>query len=251
LSFIVGICFTQGAATRVAFTVDDALARGLKKYWGTVALSMYSLFMATTGGEDWIDMAGILHDVHPLYCAVFMLYISFHTCVIANTITSLFVDSSLSQSGKDVKATVLNELEKKDDYIKLLREWFMELDADGSGQITHEEFVAHCEDAKMTWFCVQLDIDIFDVSQMFELCSDGGKQHVDLETFVVACIRLKGAAKSSDLVELLHRVTRKFTEFDHQFAAMKTRQRRMCVALDTLCAPNPFTSLPAHLPILS
>jgi len=42
------------------------------------------------------------------------------------------------------------------------------------------------------------------MQQFFNLLSSNGNKPVDLETFVVGCIKLKGAAKSMDLMDLVY-----------------------------------------------
>merc|ERR1719265_1268164 len=53
-------------------------------------------------------------------------------------------------------------------------------------------------------FAQSLEIDTSDTKQFFCILSDHGKRTVDIETFVVGCIKLKGQAKSMDLMDLVY-----------------------------------------------
>eukprot|EP00747_Dinoflagellata_sp_TGD_P202882 gnl/TRDRNA2_/TRDRNA2_76468_c1_seq1.p1 gnl/TRDRNA2_/TRDRNA2_76468_c1~~gnl/TRDRNA2_/TRDRNA2_76468_c1_seq1.p1 ORF type:complete len:144 (-),score=39.24 gnl/TRDRNA2_/TRDRNA2_76468_c1_seq1:62-433(-) len=59
-------------------------------------------------------------------------------------------------------------------------------------------------DEQLEAFANSLYIDTQDLEQVFALLSNEGKNSVDIDAFVVGCIRLKGAAKSSDVNALLH-----------------------------------------------
>merc|ERR1712050_69807 len=75
---------------------------------------------------------------------------------------------------------------------------------DGSGDISEDEFCRHLKDPEMVAFASSLEIEVVDVAQFFNIISGNGKYPVDVETFVVGCIKLKGLAKSIDLLGLIH-----------------------------------------------
>merc|ERR1712217_592270 len=66
-------------------------------------------------------------------------------------------------------------------------------------------------------FAKSLEIDITDAKQFFLILSGNGRRTVDIETFVVGCIKLKGTAKSMDLMDLMYshkRAATKQAEFN-------------------------------------
>ena len=77
----------------------------------------------------------------------------------------------------------------------------------------------HMEDPALQAFATSLEIEVNDLEQFFSILSSGGKRQVDLESFVVACIKMRGSARSMDLFDLLlaHRDesedTRKFEHY--------------------------------------
>merc|ERR1712160_76935 len=79
----------------------------------------------------------------------------------------------------------------------------MTIDSDNSGSITYDEFIIALEDPSMVSFALEMGIDLPDIKQFFAVLSSNGQRGVDLETFVVGCIKLKGAAKSMDLMDLV------------------------------------------------
>merc|ERR1719220_750885 len=96
------------------------------------------------------------------------------------------------------------EMEKKDDYIKRLQVFFTDMDENSDGLISLDEFVRHVDHPEVIAFANALEIDALDAKLFFQVLSDNGKRNIDLETFVVGCIKLKGAAKSMDLLNFYY-----------------------------------------------
>merc|ERR1719240_368503 len=61
----------------------------------------------------------------------------------------------------------------------------------------------HINDPKMIAFATELDVEPVDLEHFFMELSGNGKNDIDLETFVVGTIKLRGYAKSSDMMESL------------------------------------------------
>ena len=102
--------------------------------------------------------------------------------------------------------------------VRMLKDWFGTIDSDCSGSITYDEFVVALEDPSMVSFALEMGIDLPDIKQFFSVLSSNGQRGVDLDTFVVGCIKLKGAAKSMDLMDLV---------FAHRHALNKGYRHRL------------------------
>merc|ERR1711944_97085 len=68
------------------------------------------------------------------------------------------------------------------------------------------------KDPMVALFSEQLGIESQDLEEFFNVLSDYGEHPVDLETFVVGCIKMRGMAKSIDMVETIINVQRGFRE---------------------------------------
>lgn len=205
VSFMFGIAFVQAALAFLQRDLgSDATQERLRTHWGSVLTAMFSLFMATSGGDDWKDMSLSMADVGDGFFILFLIYIGFYGCVLTNTLTSLFVEASLASAERDGEQLIQTELERKDQYVQLLRKWYSNIDEDGSGNLEFQEFKSHLTDPEMVEFTTAMDIDLTDAKHFFDVLSDYGKRQVDLETFVIGCTKLKGLAKSMDLMDLLN-----------------------------------------------
>eukprot|EP00929_Paragymnodinium_shiwhaense_P096628 TRINITY_DN58275_c0_g1_i1.p1 TRINITY_DN58275_c0_g1~~TRINITY_DN58275_c0_g1_i1.p1 ORF type:complete len:686 (-),score=165.63 TRINITY_DN58275_c0_g1_i1:286-2343(-) len=205
-SFMVGVCFLQ-ATTNHLIDQKHRLAPAdiaqLMHRWGSCKNCMLSLFKSVTNGADWEAVADVLQDMGFLYYFLFLFFILFFTCVVTNTLTSLFVETTMMNAEKDQAYATQNALENSNKYIAKLKNWFEDLDDDGSGLVSYEEFVAALEDQEAVAFASTLEIEITDLKQFFSILSKGGTKDVDVETFVVGCIKMRGNARSMDLVSLI------------------------------------------------
>merc|ERR1712217_125071 len=112
----------------------------LLSIWGSVPLSMLALYKASTNGDDWSVIGDVLMNVGMGYYFIFLAYIAFYTCVVTNTITSLFIETTMAYAEKDTQHVITDKLERKDEYVKKLKLWFCAIDNDCTGAITYDQF---------------------------------------------------------------------------------------------------------------
>merc|ERR1712032_204189 len=95
------------------------------------------------------------------------------------------------------------------------------VDHQGSDCMTLEEFLVLAADEKTIAWAQSLDLDLRDAASFFEVLSENGAGTVDPETFVEGCIKLKGNARSLDLISLAHQHDRLMTLCEQQFRAIR------------------------------
>jgi len=189
--------------------------QGIDKYWSSVGTSMLSLYLVSTGGDDWAYVAEPLWEVGLPFYILFMVYVAFFLFVVVNTLTSLFVELTIASSDQDTQMAIQLEMEKKDFYVKQLQAFYDKMDDNDDGSITYDEFCTHINDPEVRAFASSLDIEVIDAKQFFLILSNHGTRPIDLETFVVGCIKLRGVAKSMDLMDLM---------FAHKRAVIEHKQ---------------------------
>lgn len=209
IMFMFGICFVQATAQYLIENHDDEATSQLRAkalhYWGSIALSIRSLWTATTGGDDWQVMASVLQEMGVLYYLLFVSYVGFFLFVVTNVLTSLFIDAAVQYAERDQHQVIQAQLAQKKQYSQRIIQLYKQMDRDQDGQISQEEFNSNIKDERLTAFAASLDIDTVDLQQFFAILSSGGTRKVDLDTFVVGCIKLRGSAKAMDLIELMLR----------------------------------------------
>jgi len=200
---LFSLVFVQACADAMADGISAEKADLILRYFATVELGMGTLFLSSTGGIDWEVVANVLADVGSFYYMFFCLYIAFFLCVLMNTITALFVESTFTTANKDHQYNITSVLEKKVEYVESLKLLFAESDLDGDGMVSDKEFRSKIADPKMHAFAESLGIEISDASGFFRILTEGGTTNIDLDAFVDSCIRMKGQAQSIDLQDLI------------------------------------------------
>lgn len=202
-TYLFGIAILQRCTSVLESNEVDEMARaGIDELWSSVPQAMLSLFMAGTSGDSWRVLADPLRRSDPIAYVVFLVYLAFFIFVITNTLTSLYVESSHQCALHDEHAMVQEELEKKESHIQNLRFFFNALDTDASGDVSLSEFTAQMASPQLNAFVASLGIEILDAKECFEVLSWGGTVPVDLEAFVVGCIKMKGQARSLDMMTM-------------------------------------------------
>lgn len=203
VSYVVSVCFVNACMGYLkglspSERVDE---KDIYEYWGSIGTSMLSLFQSCTGGVDWEAIAHPLWNVGIWVYFLFNVYVAFFMFVITNTLTSIFIDTVMTSSAKDENMMVQQELEKQEVYIARLEGFFNELDTDKDGLVSYEQFREHCDNPEWHALAASLDIDVTDAKQCFFNLAHGTGE-IDLKTWVVGCIKMKGVARSLDLLSL-------------------------------------------------
>ena len=100
---------------------------------------------------------------------------------------------------------IQDEIKKKREYVDMVRSMFVSIDKADEGKISWETFFHSLHEPNMLAFLSRLELDVLDVAQFFEILSDDGQCLVDMDTFVMGCIKMRGSAKSMDLLGLINK----------------------------------------------
>lgn len=194
--FIFAVCFVQSTTellSRDASEADAAMLRardGARIYWSNIGKAILSLFFASTGGDDWAIIAEPLYTCGAHIYGFFIFYIAIFYFVITNSVTGLIVDSFMAVATKDEETIIAEQISKKKEHMARLVKLFESMHSDGSQEVTLQEFVKHLADPRIEAFAASLEIETEDLEQFFSILSGAGRRTVDLETFVVGCIKL-------------------------------------------------------------
>lgn len=221
ITFLFGLFFVQACVVEMAVpssksSIDSQSRDAIVQYWASVQVAMNSLFLAGTGGDSWRYMAEPLLTVSPLVYGGFLIYIVFFLFVIANTLTSLFIDSYIDSSAKDDTMLIQAQKDKRREIIERAVKISREVDKDESGIIDASEFDAVCNNPELTALMDSLAVDPGNVREFFDMVSQGGQRPVTIAQFVHGCMKIRGPARSVDLVvviELLHLLEAAHSDF--------------------------------------
>eukprot|EP00928_Gymnodinium_smaydae_P033970 TRINITY_DN24187_c0_g1_i2.p1 TRINITY_DN24187_c0_g1~~TRINITY_DN24187_c0_g1_i2.p1 ORF type:complete len:497 (-),score=90.34 TRINITY_DN24187_c0_g1_i2:97-1587(-) len=202
--FLVAIVVLNGIADHIEVTPQvDSIVEAARTYFSSVPMTMTSLFMCISGGQDWWEMGGPMLELHLFYGCIFALYIAITLYGILNIITGFFVESALEITRSDRDLLVQSAIKHEDLYIQSLRKLFDEFDKDGSGTISFPEFQDYLKMRHVQAYFKSLGLDATDAIMLFLILDADGTGEISLNEFVQGCYRIKGEAKNVDIAGMM------------------------------------------------
>lgn len=170
--------------------------------YGSLSITLYSLFKSISGGVDWGVLCDPLVEENAIWGMVFALYISFAVFCVLNIVTAVFVDHA-NQICHD------EDLRNHKKFLLELRKVFMKADADGCGNLDYQEFANYLEDEQVQSYFRKLDLDVDTIGprNLFNLLDAEDNGQIDADTFLHGVLKLKGSARSFDMFRLHREVT--------------------------------------------
>lgn len=201
--YMFAVCFTEAAkAQLIAGGMSAEGEAGLDKYWGSLPRSSITLFMIITGGISWeVPYDALLHT-HLLYNTLLLSYICLVVFTMLNVITGLCTEFAIDSVATDKEHVIQEQLLNMEKLKKEFASLFGSLDADGSGEITVAEFMGMFQDEEFQAYLSHLNISVFSAFDLFCLLDTNDSGSVSVEEFVGGCMRLKGQAKTIDVMKL-------------------------------------------------
>lgn len=191
----------QGYLTREDASLEQRLEIFAK--YGTAVRAFWTMFEVTFSGGWPMHSSVLIHHVSAWYGFFFFIYISFVVFAITRIITALFLKDTLSVASADTEYLVQQRQNEKFAYAEKMREMFAETDTSGDGFVSYEEFQEVLTHPRINTYFSVLEIDVHEVESLFSLL-DNGDGKISYEEFLGGVTRLKGWARSQDVIMILH-----------------------------------------------
>jgi len=174
--------------------------------FGTFTLTMVTMFESTVG--NWIPPCRVLMEyVSEAYGMFYILYRCMFCFALVNVIRAVFITETSRVAQADDAVAMLKKERMAEEYSEKLKDLFNELDDSGDGLITWHEFSQLLEDDVLKKYVSTLDLEVSDLAQLFKLLDDGDGA-ISAEEFCKGVARVKGPARSIDVVSLGNMVKR-------------------------------------------
>jgi len=208
--YVFAIVLTQGATDSLRPANNSPLSSNragkIKGSFGDVPVSMYTLFMSMTGGVSWGEPGKAAEDLGWVYFCIFLFFMFFTTFSVLNIVTGVFVDGAIQHANSDRSLQAQKALEIKEQYAQALMELLDEIDTDGSGFISREEWDEAIKDDHIVALMEGLQIDARSTETLFQVLDTQNTSYVEIREFVDGMMRLKGMAKGIDIHVVLSNV---------------------------------------------
>ena len=191
--FFFAVVFLNGVADYISeATLADPSAQFLRVFFPDLAMTLLTLFMSITGGLDWRDLQKALLDVSVVYACIFVFFQLVTVLAALNIITGIFVNDAVEMARLDSEMKVQQEMDQNRRYLQTLHELFQEIDTKKHGAITLEDFKEQMgrEDVRMLF--AMLGLEVSDAVSFFSLLDVDGSVELEIDEFVMGCMRFRG-----------------------------------------------------------
>jgi len=174
--------------------------------YGSFFRAMYTMFEITFSG-GWPGLVRPLVDeVSVLFVIPTLIYVVAIVFAALRLITALFVRSTMQVLNDDAAAAILDRMRRSAELQDKLLQVFNDADADGDGYLTLKEFERMLTLPEIKHYLSVLDMDVRDARMLFHLLDDGDDIHgaLSVQEFCEGIAKVRGNAKSADMVLLLH-----------------------------------------------
>jgi hypothetical protein len=185
-------------------TAEQTAIEEIAALYGSLPKSMMTLFMTVTGGLEWSKAARPVAQLGAFYGIIWTLYTAFMVFGLLNVLTGIFVETAIDAMVNDKDNMIQTQLEEREKLIQTITAVFRDSDSDGSGLVTEHEMDLLLQDPELLAYFTAIGLDSTEAKGLFVLLDDDESGAVSIDEFVTGFLRLKGSAKTVDLVTLMY-----------------------------------------------
>eukprot|EP00928_Gymnodinium_smaydae_P041075 TRINITY_DN27812_c0_g1_i1.p1 TRINITY_DN27812_c0_g1~~TRINITY_DN27812_c0_g1_i1.p1 ORF type:complete len:943 (-),score=240.95 TRINITY_DN27812_c0_g1_i1:7-2835(-) len=185
-----------GAAAWAMKEADDDQQKALRSNFGSVQVSMITLFKAVSGGDDWGNIYDVVVHSGEGYGFFFIFFVYCFQGAVFNVMTGIFVEKAVQAATPTDEEQMLQRRQQEITDMEELTMLCQRLDKDGSGNISLEEF----KDTEVFEFFALRGLDITNTDSFLQmLMSVHETEELSIKSFVAACMKLRGSASRLDV----------------------------------------------------
>lgn len=203
------LCYVFGIWLTIAVGQDDTsfdpyfrFSNGWdhEVYFKTVIRSVFTLIQVLTL-DSWNEVARHVSQEHQYMTIVFLIFVVVGSFGILNIIVGVVVENTLSTS--EIDRTNVRKKQENDRHMVFtqLREIFEAADADNSGTLTIDEVIHALDKPEVDSKLRMIDFPVENPQQLFKDLDYDNTKDLTIDEFITGCMRMKGIAKSKDLLE--------------------------------------------------
>jgi hypothetical protein len=196
MMFIVGVFLLQSVTDHFieqgTYADSDGDSVALRRHFSSLGQTVLSLWQSLSGGVDWSEVADpLISEVQPLLGIAFASFIAFALLALMNVVTGVFVQTALLTAEHEEENFLTDQIIqlfhkcRSDDY------W---------GYINQEDLEQRLADPDMVNEWKNINVSADEAKYVFALLDVEESGEVQFEEFLSACLRLKGTAKSLDMM---------------------------------------------------
>merc|ERR1719235_2415810 len=154
----------------------------------------------------------------PEMLLLFAAFIGVASIVLMNLMTAIVVENAFAAAAKDEEAVAQMKKLKQKKTVNDLKMLFKDLDEDGSGALSKEEFTDVLDDPAFVQKMKALDIELDELPTIFEIFDDGDGQ-ISTDEFCGGLKKMQNKAMNRDMLIAM----KKFRKANRQVDAMSQK----------------------------
>eukprot|EP00929_Paragymnodinium_shiwhaense_P110639 TRINITY_DN7781_c0_g3_i1.p1 TRINITY_DN7781_c0_g3~~TRINITY_DN7781_c0_g3_i1.p1 ORF type:complete len:579 (-),score=100.80 TRINITY_DN7781_c0_g3_i1:93-1829(-) len=175
----------------------------LYRYFGTSTKALFSMYELTMA--NWVPIARtVVDNLSEWYMVFFMVYRTIVGFAVLKVITAIFNAETFRVTQSDDNIMLLHKERQIGIHTRRMQQLLDEGDDSEDGVLSLEEFKAVMSDRRVQKWLVAQDIELKDIELAFKMLDDNGDRRISPEELVRGLHRLKGAARSVDVMTLMH-----------------------------------------------
>jgi len=228
--YVCGIFTTMQVGHNADIYRDYKLLSGgwdHEEYFGTVARSMYTLFQMITL-ESW--SSGIARHVvtnQTEMMLFFLVFLLFSHYGLLNLVVGVIVENTLSNARNNEDKIKQEQDKEQKRTLEHLKDIFKLADEDGSGDLDRGEFFRCLSNPEVEKKMKLIKLPIAEAKNLFSVLDADGQGSLSIDEFIGGCLRLKGSAKSKDLLSVQIQVESLAKKMDDLESTLTQNERKM------------------------
>jgi len=175
------------------------------KFFGTFSRTMVSMYELTLG--NWTPITRcLIEKVGEMYGPLILLYRFTVGFAIVRVITGVFLHETFKVAAMDDDLMILQKQRSASRHRRKMLALVKQADTSNDGVIQREEFLGILENQRIKTWLAAMDLEVADGEVLFDFV-EGGDGEVTPEGLVDGISRLKGGARSIDVIGLTFRLT--------------------------------------------
>mmetsp|Transcript_31846 Transcript_31846/g.94679 ORF Transcript_31846/g.94679 Transcript_31846/m.94679 type:complete len:565 (+) Transcript_31846:54-1748(+) len=199
--YIFAVAATELIGRQSEFKDDEHI----QELFGNPMRSMFTMFQLMTLDTWAYTIARPVMAKQFGMCLFFIAFIFLGVFVFWNLITAIIVENAMKVASEDAgqKAKDMDETKKRE--LKALADLFLEIDKDGSGELTVDEFFSALENPKVKRMIDLLDLKVSEMKDVWIILDDGDGL-LTIKEFSNGLRRMKGEAKAKDIIDVIKKL---------------------------------------------
>jgi hypothetical protein len=221
IAFAVMYVFAIAAVEFIARNPKFADDEYAQERFGNFLRSMFTMLQLITMDTYCDSIIRPMMERQPWLGVFFVLFVVLGVFIVMNLVTAIIVDNAFKIVQEDQDSVAKDREMKKKRDLKILAQLFMEIDLDGSGELSRDELYASLKNKKVEMQLDILEMKVHELEETWEVLDDGDGQ-LTIKEFTDGIRRMKGDAQAKDIADVVKKL--RYTDKKHKELASQAQR---------------------------